>query len=290
MAFLAARVNDALEINPPAGDQFLTVNGSNWLWTVTAIYVVSFLAIYGLSFIAPKGEKFFHYLFTIANLVGAITYYAQASDLAWSLVDTTNSFYNGATYQLFFAKYILWVVSFPTAILALGVLSGVAWTTIIFNIFLAWTWIIGYLVAAYTESSYKWGFFGFATAAYIFLAVSTLADGLKSATRVGVRGDYLKLAGWLNLLWILYPIAWGLTDGGNRIKLTSSFIFFGILDVLMIPVLTFAVVALSRKWDYGKLNIAFTQYGRVAKTEGVFPEKEVLATPAAAAPTGEQAA
>lgn len=30
--------NDALNANPPAGDQYLTTNGSNWLYTVTAIY------------------------------------------------------------------------------------------------------------------------------------------------------------------------------------------------------------------------------------------------------------
>lgn len=36
--------NDALENNPPAGDQFLTVNGSNWLYTVTAIYGFSLVS------------------------------------------------------------------------------------------------------------------------------------------------------------------------------------------------------------------------------------------------------
>ncbi len=38
-----ARSNDALNINPPAGDQFLLEHGSDWLWAVTAIYVVSFV-------------------------------------------------------------------------------------------------------------------------------------------------------------------------------------------------------------------------------------------------------
>lgn len=42
MAVLA-RTNDALNVNPPAGDNYLSVNGSNWLWAVTAIYVVSFV-------------------------------------------------------------------------------------------------------------------------------------------------------------------------------------------------------------------------------------------------------
>jgi len=42
---LLPRTNDALNVNPPAGDNFLSVNGSNWLWAVTAIYVVSFVSL-----------------------------------------------------------------------------------------------------------------------------------------------------------------------------------------------------------------------------------------------------
>jgi bacteriorhodopsin len=96
------------------------------------------------------------------------------------------------------------------------------------------------------------------------------------------------LAGWLNLLWLMYPIAFGLSDGGNRIGVVGGFVFFGVLDLLMIPVLAAAVLMLSRRWDYSRLNIAFTQYGRVARSEGTYPEK---AAPAAAGGVvGDQAA
>jgi bacteriorhodopsin len=30
--------NDALETNPPSGNQYLTTNGSNWLFTVTTLF------------------------------------------------------------------------------------------------------------------------------------------------------------------------------------------------------------------------------------------------------------
>jgi bacteriorhodopsin len=280
MAILLPRTNDALNINPPVGDQYLSVNGSNWLWTVTAIFAVSFLASFALSFRARAGEKFFHYLFTVANLVGAISYFTMASDLGFTPVPTTNSLWNGVLRQIFFAKYIYWVVSFPAVSLALGVLSGVSWATILYHVALSWTWVVSYLVAAYTTTSYKWGFFAFGTIAWLLLAASTLTDGRTSATRVGISRDYHILAGWANLLWLLYPIAWGLSDGGNRIGVTAGFIFFGILDVFLVPFLTFATLFLSRSWDYGKLNIAFTQYGRVHASGGNYPEKTTTATPA----------
>ncbi|KAK3320823.1 hypothetical protein B0T19DRAFT_430619 [Cercophora scortea] len=265
--------NDALDTNPPEGDQYLTVNGSDWLFTVAAVYALSFLTLYGLTHVARAGERFFHYLFLIATFTGAVSYFASGSDLGWSLVVQANNVADyGLTRQIFFTKYINWVVAFPTAIIALGVLSGVAWATIAFNVALSWAWVISYLVGAYVTTNYKWGFFAAGTFAYLLLAIGTLTEGRRAAIRVGSAPHYTLLAGAVNLLWLLYPIAYGLSDGGNRLGLTSAFVWFGVLDVLLIPGLAFAFVALSRSWDYNKLNIAFTQYGRVPTT--AFPEKQ----------------
>ncbi|KAJ3519514.1 hypothetical protein NM208_g14100 [Fusarium decemcellulare] len=278
--------NDALNINPQGGDSHLSEGGSDWLWAVTAIYLLCFLVYFGLSLKPHNGEKIFHYLFTIALLVGGITYYATASGLAYKVIPTQLNRGDAVSYQIFFTKYINWVVAFPVVILALGLLSGLSWTTIVFNIFLSWIWVISYLCSAFTQSSYKWGFYAFGTVAYFLLAYQTLHVGRTSANRLNLSRDYIMLAGWLNLLWLLYPIAYAVSDGGNVIGVTQSWIFFGILDLLMIPGLAFAFMFLSRKWDYRALNLHFTQYGRVHAGEGVFPEKRAPATaaPATTAP------
>ncbi|TRX92661.1 hypothetical protein FHL15_006335 [Xylaria flabelliformis] len=279
MPILLGRGNDALKVNPPNGSEELSVNGSDWLWAVTAIYVVSFLVFFGLSFVARSGEKIFHYIFTIALLVGSIAYYAQASDLGYVLVNQVNSSPRLAlTRQIFWPKYVNWVVSFPAITTALGLLSGVPWATILYNVFLSWTWVISYLISAFTTSNYKWGFYAFGTVSWLLLAFNTFSAG-SSAKRLGVSRDHTVLSGWVNLLWLLYPIAFGVSDGGNRIGVTPMFVFFGVLDVLLIPVLSFAFLFLARRWDYGQLNLAFTRYGRVHNA-GHFPEKTTTATPA----------
>jgi bacteriorhodopsin len=96
----------------------------------------------GLTFIAKAGEKIFHYLFAIALLVGSIAYFAMASDLAFSVVTQVDQLHMGHTRQIFWAKYVYWVVSWPVAIIALGLISGVAWATIAYNIALAWVWYV----------------------------------------------------------------------------------------------------------------------------------------------------
>lgn len=240
------------------------------------------LGVFALSH-KPKGnEKIFHYLLNIALLVGAITYFANASNLGWSLVTQGNTYNSGPVRQIFFTKYINWVVAFPIVNILLGLVANSSWATIVWHVFLSWTWVISYLVSAYTASVYKWGFFVFGTVAYLVMASSTFNEGRVGAKRVGTHRDYWILAGYFNLLWLLYPIAFGVSEGGNTIGVTPHFIFFGILDVLMIPFGAVIFLVLSRRWDYNALNLYFTQYGRVHQG-GHFPEKQAVPAPAATA-------
>lgn len=75
---------------------------------------------------------------------------------------------------------------------------------------------------------------------------------------MGIVRDYMILSGFMNVLWLLYPIAFGLSDGGNVIGVTGGFVFFGILDVLAGPVWSVMFVMMCRNWDYRKLNLAFS--------------------------------
>jgi bacteriorhodopsin len=233
-----------------------------------------------LSFTAKENERVFHYLFTCALLVGAITYYAQAADLGWSAVEQVDDLGNGVVRQIFYAKYVNWVFAFPCLALAFGLVSGVSWTTIFCNIVITWIWVVSYLLAAYTTSDYKWGFFAFGTLSWLILALSTLNESREAATRLGIGKDYIILAGWLNVLWVLYPIAFALSDGGNIISITGSFIFYGILDVLMTPVLSFAILLFGRNWDYRKLSIDFSD-GRPSRRSEPSTETHLYPTAAA---------
>ncbi|CAJ0550730.1 Ff.00g106600.m01.CDS01 [Fusarium sp. VM40] len=255
---LFIRGNDALKANPPYSvDHALPSSASDWLWAVTAIFVLTFLVLVGLCFVAHESKRVFHYLFAIVLLVGSTCYYAEAANLGWVPIPMQRN--NDTTYQLFYAKYIYWTVSFPSLALALGLLANVSWTTIMCNIGSAWVWVLTYLAAALTPTDYKWGFFAFGTLAYVILAMSTTNESHEAAEKMGIGKHYRLLSLWTNVLWLLYPIAFGLSDGSHRIAVTAGSIFFGVLDVLMVPVLTFTFVFLSRSWDWKRLRLAFSE-------------------------------
>lgn len=128
-------------------------------------------------------------------MVGAITYYAQASDLGWSAVEKIDHLDNGVVRQMFYAKFITWVVAFPSLALGLGLISGVSWTTIFCNIAIAWYWVIGYLVSAYTTTAYKWGLFTFGTLSWLILAMGTINESREAATLLVLSRTIFSLLG-----------------------------------------------------------------------------------------------
>jgi len=278
--YILERSNDALNINPPTAVNHLSVHGSDWLWAVTAVYIVSFLCFGFLSgFAAKNGERLFHYLFVIASFTGSICYFAMASDLG--NVPVATEFHNGMTRQIWYARYINWFVGWALITIATLLLSGISWATVLYSVGLSWIWVCSWLAGAFVSTSYKWGFYAFGIAAYIILSSQLIYCARISACRVGSEKQYTIIACVLVFLWLLYPIAWGLDEGGNEISVTSGFIFYGILDILIIPGFGACFMVLSRGWDYSALALQFTQYGRTArKDEGVHPEKETNPTTA----------
>ena len=287
--YILERSNDALNINPPTAIEHISVHGSDWLWAVTAVYVVSFFCFILLcGYAARNGERLFHYLFLIASLTGSICYFAMASDLGNVPVVTelNNGGNHDITRQIWYARYINWFVGWPMIAIATLLLSGISWATILYAVGLSCIWVSSWLAGAFVTTTYKWGFYVFGIAAYMLLAGQLTYWARVSACRVGSEKQYTIISSILVFLWLLYPIAWGLDEGGNKISVTAGFIFYGVLDILTVPILGLCFMVLSRTWDYSALALQFTQYGRTArKEEGVHPEKEPNPTSA----SGEEA-
>lgn len=157
------------------------------------------------------------------------------------------------------------ILGWAPLIIALGLISGVSWATIIYNVALLWTWIASWLSGALVASRYKWAYYVFGLFAQFLLSLSLLHSGSITARRIQLSRDHTALTGWVVFLWLLYDIAWGLDDGGNRISVSDGWIFWGILDLFFIPLTSLAILFLATRWDYRNLNLYFTQYGRVAQ-------------------------
>ena len=66
-----------------------------------------------------------------------------------------------------------------------------------------------------------------------------------------VSRAYLSCGVLTIFLWFLYPIAWGLAEGGNVIAPDSEAVFYGILDILAKPVFGALLI-----WGHRNINPA----------------------------------
>lgn len=157
--------------------------------------------------------------------------------------------------------------------------GGVPWPTIVWTIFIDWVMIICGLVGALVKSRYKWGmcaptvtchinqkhaidhsllgYWTFGTAAMFYIFFNIAYDGRVHAKRLGKEPYRVYMAcGVLTLfLWTLYPVAWGLCEGGNVISPDSEAIFYGVLDLCAKPV--FSIMLIVGHWgiDPGRLGL-----------------------------------
>jgi bacteriorhodopsin len=90
-----------------------------------------------------------------------------------------------------------------------------------------------------TPRSGQWGYFVFATVALFFIAFNVIIVGRTHADHIDkatVGKTYRMCGAWTMFLWFIYPIAWGLCEGGNVISPDSKAVFYGVLDILAKPV------------------------------------------------------
>ena len=151
----------------------------------------------------------------------------------------------------------------PLIILNLLLTAGVYWHTILYSILLYIIYVLLLFVGSITTTTYKWGYFTLAVVALALVLENVAWAGWRHASAIGgsISRLYLVLAPSILTLWILYPIAWGVADGGNVIAPDSEQIFYGILDVLTKPVLAFVVLIGHRGIDIAQLDLRL--YDRV---------------------------
>ena len=71
------------------------------------------------------------------------------------------------------------------------------------------------------------------------------------------------LAGLLAAVWMLYLIAWPLSEGSNRLSVTGEMVFYGILDLISVPAYGTLFLIKSRSFDHASY-FEFSQHGRMA--------------------------
>ncbi|KAI3322654.1 bacteriorhodopsin [Xylariaceae sp. AK1471] len=235
--------NQALYTNRVVGQQAnlqITTHGSDWYYTVCSVMGATTLITMVMAFRKPQTHRIFHYITAGITAVACVAYFAMGSNLGQvpiqaEFIRPRSRWVRAAgTREIFYARYIDWAITTPLLLLELLLTAGVPTPTILITLFADEIMIVCGLIGALTRTRYKWGFWTFGMAVLLFIAYELLFDARRHASRLGgdPKKTFMTCGLWLLLLWFLYPISWGLSEGGNVIHPDSEAIFYGILDIM----------------------------------------------------------
>lgn len=263
--------NQVLQVNPPDAyiDIHLTNHGSDWLWaafSVFALFALISAAVFSFTSSKTALKKALLVVPLFTNAILAYSYFTYASNLGYT--GTATEFKHVTTSehlnvrQVFYVKYIGWFLAWPFNLFAISVATNTLreaaitgstsenFTHLVYIVSNLFTkiltteiFVLGLLIGGLIRSTYKWGYFTFAVTAQLFAIVLislNVAKSLKSVS--GNKGANLIIIFQL-IVWILYPINWGLSEGGNKIQPDSEAVFYGILDLI-----TFAFIPTILTW------------------------------------------
>ncbi|KAI0121165.1 bacteriorhodopsin, partial [Xylariales sp. AK1849] len=239
--------NQAINVNSVVAQHAnlaITRHGSDWYFAVCAVMGVFTLIFMGLGFTKPQSHRLFHYITAGITAIACIAYFAMGSDLGQVPIQVefvrpgSSKVGSAGTREIFYARYIDWFITTPLLLLDLLLTAGMPIPTILITIFANEIMIVTGLIGALTSTSYKWGFWVFGVFAFLYVVYNLLGPGRSHANALGgdARKTYMLCGVFLVGIWFLYPIAWGLSEGGNVIHPDSEAIFYGILDILAKPV------------------------------------------------------
>ncbi|KAF2640126.1 FDD123 protein [Massarina eburnea CBS 473.64] len=265
-AQLYARARSPLEINNDAvtgssADIHITNRGSEFYWGLTAVFAIGAILMLAWAQLQSLDRRFYHKTVALSCLVMAMTYFTMASNLGWVGIAVEwvreGERVAGATRQIFWVRYIGWTLSFPLIISNLYFTAGLSWPSISNATVFAWFFVIGRLLGALVATTYKWGYFVFCLIGYIYLSFDLLIPARSHAVKTlnAVFTAYtLPVIIYVGLLWILYPIAWGVSEGGNYIAPDSEAVFYGVIDLFAFMFVPIYSLVTLRKVDVKNLR------------------------------------
>jgi len=224
--------------------------GNRTLWVIAVIMALSSLAFYGMAYRVPVQKRLFHILTAFITTFAFLSYYAMASGDGISynkIVKTETHKHVPDTYQtiyreVYWARYVDWSLTTPLLLLDLSLLAGLNGASILVAVVADLIMVLTGLFAAFgSEDGQKWGWYTIACIAYLVIVYQLALNGRAAAANKDgkTKAFFAAIAGFTLILWTVYPIIWGIADGGRLVGLDAEIIAYAVLDVLAKPVFGF---------------------------------------------------
>jgi len=268
---LLRRKNNAVEVNNNTvngrtADIAITSHGSDFYFAICAAMAFAGFCFIGLALRRERRDRLFHYITASVVFVAAIAYFTMGSNLGFTPIPVefvrSNPKVSGTMRSIYYVRYIDWFITTPLLLLDLLLTAGMPWPTLLWVIIVDEIMIVTGLIGALVESEYKFGYFTFGCVALFYIVYQLVWESRIHARAYGrdVERSFIMCGSLTAFLWLLYPIAWGLSEGGNVISPDSEAVFYGILDFLAKPIFGALLLWGHKDIDPARLGLAIKDY------------------------------
>ncbi|CAM1508613.1 Fc.00g054610.m01.CDS01 [Cosmosporella sp. VM-42] len=218
--------------------------GMRTLWVVFVIMLIASAVFAGLSWKVPIQRRLYHVVTTLITITAALSYFAMASGHAttYTCHKVTDhhkhipNTHHDVCREVFWARYVDWSITTPLLILDLCLLAGVDGAHTLMAIVADLIMILSGLFAALgrEHTAQKWGWYAIGCISYLFVIWHVAIHGSRTIKARNNKAGKLfgSLAAFTLILWTIYPIVWGIADGGRRVSVDSEIIVYAVLDIL----------------------------------------------------------
>jgi len=146
--------------------------------------------------------------------------------------------------QFYYARYIDWFLTTPLILYEILGRAKVHDHEKFFVIFMDLIMVVAGLIASLVVGNKKWVFFAFSVLSFlpILYFLCQLREKLISK-HFFFRSRFTKAVSITIITWLLYPVAWILSDGTNTLSAGSEAIWYTVLDVIAKSVLAYLLVS-----------------------------------------------
>eukprot|EP00741_Cyanophora_paradoxa_P002706 tig00000622_g2626.t1 len=220
----------------------ITQLGYDFFWLSFGFHAAGMLLYFLMTIFFGKGRRAVYILQVAICAIGVITYFAMARNQG--NVGLKNDASTGVR-TFYWARYAQWAFTYPLIIFTLAILAGQAQIeTTVIAIAASLFYVATRLLGALSQSSSRWGWFGFSCGAAV-LTFLTLWGNIRRAAFVKGKknGDIYTYALFLiTVLNFTYPTIWVIGEGTRAITVDAEILLYAIFDVIQQGVFGFVVL------------------------------------------------
>jgi len=216
--------------------------GKRTLWVVTVLMGISSLCFYTLGARVVVQKRLFHVLTSLTTTISFLAYLSMATGDGhnWKHMHVKESHdhvpdtFQDIFRQVFWARYVNWILTNPLIIVNLSLLAGLNGASILVAVSADLIMFVSGLAATYARHERRWVWYTISCIGYLTVLYQVAFNGRRAVSNRSQQSVrfFGSIAGMTLLVNALYPIILAASPLAHKINLDAEVVAWAVHDIL----------------------------------------------------------